>query len=139
MRVGGANDFVPFMKAIAVAEVLAPLGRPRLTIHVAGAEAHPSKLDAWVSTLPESEGVYCLGMGATVDPQKVHEGLLRGGQAMPEQERPNAWAAMYDVNKDAMTLEEVIYHAFRHHKRTTPTTDSRFCEDSKSHLNLSLY
>ena len=142
-------------KAIAVTRLLQDLGLYEWTIHVADVGAHPQKLDAFASTWPGREGTYCLCLGATVEHPDTFEGMLLGdhstegeggdkggeggGKTRHRERRANLWSSQYNPTKKETTMEKVVMDAFQHHRNTNPTTDNRSREDSKSHLNLTVY
>ncbi len=156
-------------KASAVTQLLKELRLAEFTIHVAGPEADPKLLDAWESTIPGREGTMCLAMGATVDPGWINElklcGDLKnrdstggsvsrggeggmgggggagrvGGEKQNQEWRAFFWSSRYMPADDETTLEDVVRGAFRHHRNTNPSTDSRESEDPKSHSNLTVY
>ncbi len=63
----------------------------------------------------------------------------RGGKTRHRERRANLWSSQYNPTKKETTMEKVVMDAFQHHRNTNPTTDNRSREDSKSHLNLTVY
>ena len=62
-----------------------------------------------------------------------------GGEKQNQEWRAFFWSSRYMPADDETTLEDVVRGAFRHHRNTNPSTDSRESEDPKSHSNLTVY